>query len=102
MAQEKLRTQAYFLDGQDQTKLDGSPDEEFWQKANPISQFLQQEPLEGQPASEKTEIRIAYDKKNLYISEIFYDSEPDQIKAFHRRRDANLNTDNSFTILIDS
>ncbi|MFN3996172.1 DUF5916 domain-containing protein [Algoriphagus sp.] len=102
LAQEKPRIEAYFLDGQDQVKLDGSPDEAFWQNAKPISQFLQQEPIEGQPASERTEIRIAYDRKNLYISAIFYDSEPDQIKAFQRRRDANLSTDDSFTILIDS
>lgn len=101
-AQEKQRIEAYFLTDQDQIKLDGSSDEVFWQNAKPVSQFLQQEPVEGQQASERTEIRIAYDRKNLYISAVLYDSEPEQIKAFQRRRDADLSTDDSFSILIDS
>jgi hypothetical protein len=37
-------------------KLDGTLDDPLWQEATPITNFLQREPYEGQPPSERTEV----------------------------------------------
>ncbi len=47
--------------------LDGKLDEAAWQRATPAADFLQQDPANGQPATEPTLVRIVYDKKTLYI-----------------------------------
>ena len=39
--------------------IDGLLDERLWQAAAPLTGFVQTEPLEGEPASERTEVRIS-------------------------------------------
>jgi hypothetical protein len=51
-------------DGQQPT-IDGRVDEDSWNGAPPYTAFIQQEPDEGQPASERTEVRFLADKKNV-------------------------------------
>ena len=48
-------------------RIDGVLDEAVWQSATPVEGFTQQEPNLGQPATERTEVRILYDSRNLYI-----------------------------------
>ncbi len=55
-------------------KLDGNLDEPQWQLAEPATDFLQRLPNLGQPATEKTEVRILYDHHNLYVGAHCYDS----------------------------
>lgn len=83
-------------------KLDGSVTEGFWQRIQPATGFTQSEPIEGSPASEKTEVRLAYDNKYLYIGVILYDSEPSQIKAYQKRRDQRLIADERFVWIFDT
>src|SRR5713226_5632155 len=60
-AQEPLRTaQASRVDRA--PRLDGTLDDPLWLQATPISNFLQHEPYEGQAPTERTEVRILYDK----------------------------------------
>lgn len=40
--------------------LDGTLNDPLWQLAKPIDDFRQKEPYEGQPATERTEVRILY------------------------------------------
>jgi hypothetical protein len=47
--------------------LDGKLDDAAWKAATPITKFTQQQPHEGQPATQHTEIRILYDDQALYI-----------------------------------
>ncbi len=101
-AQNAREIHAYRLQPEDQIQLDGRLDEEFWEKVEVADGFLQQEPLEGRPATERTEVRIAIDEENMYIGAWFYDSEPDRIKAFQRRRDAELDTDDRFVFILDT
>ena len=51
-------------------KLDGTLDDPLWQSAKPITDFRQKEPFEGQPATEKTEVRILYTRKAVYFSNL--------------------------------
>ena len=82
--------------------LDGKLDEPLWNNITGIKDFLMQEPIEGGKPTENTIIKIAYDENYLYIGAIFYDSEPDEIKAFKMRKDAPLNTDDRFMWILDT
>lgn len=83
-------------------KIDGKLDDAVWQKALFQGDFLQREPNEGAPASEKTEIGILYDDKNIYFGARCYDSEPDQIRGTEMRRDASPGRDDYFDIVLDT
>ncbi|NND78877.1 MAG: carbohydrate binding family 9 domain-containing protein [Maribacter sp.] len=92
---------AYFLN-KTELHLDGLVDEAFWMYIPPSGNFLMQEPKEGGEPTEQTEIRIAYDKQNIYISVICYDSDPEGIKAFQMKRDESLETDDRFRWVFDT
>ena len=51
--------------------LTGRLDDSLWLAAPVISDFLQHEPFEGQPATERTEVRILYDSQRVYLGVIF-------------------------------
>jgi hypothetical protein len=59
-------------------KLDGIVDDPEWTAVEPAASFIQQEPNEGAVASERTEVRFAFDDENLYIGIICFDSDPDE------------------------
>jgi len=68
-------------------RVDGLLDEPLYTSVPPISDFIQQEPQEGLPATEKTEMWLAYDADNVYVSFRCWESEPDRIIANEMRRD---------------
>ncbi|MCX6134678.1 MAG: DUF5916 domain-containing protein [Ignavibacteriales bacterium] len=67
--------------------IDGNLNEPQWKLAQPISDFTQQDPDEGAPASQKTEIRILYDDDAIYFGCTMYDNEPSKIVGRLARRD---------------
>ncbi len=71
----------------DRIELDGLLSESFWARIPAIDDFRQREPGEGTPATERTEVRIAYDDDNLYIGIEAFDSRPDLIVARLLQRD---------------
>lgn len=81
--------------------LDGRIDEDVWAEAVPITDFTQQEPVEGGPPSRATEIRAAFDADNLYIGAILYD-DPSGIIASQRQRDGSLFTDDRLSFILDT
>ncbi len=83
-------------------KVDGSLSDPVWQTARLVSDFRQREPNEGEPATEKTEVRILYTRHAVYFGIHCYDSEPSRIVATELRRDVSQNLDDHFEILIDS
>jgi len=54
--------------------IDGKLDESAWAKATPITEFRQQNPREGDAASQRTEVRVLYDERAIYIGARMYDS----------------------------
>ena len=68
-------------------KLDGTLDDREWQSATPVSNFLQREPFEGQAPTEKTEVRILYDKHDVYFGVLCFDSDAGKIVESELRRD---------------
>ena len=69
--------------------IDGDVSDAVWAKAEVIDEFYQTEPDTGQPASERTELRILYDTDNLYIAVYAYDRNPDLIRATTKNRDGS-------------
>lgn len=72
--------------------LDGNLSEPIW-KSEPIKDFIQRDPAEGSPATEKTEVWIAYDDNNVYVAAHLYDTKPEFIDASLARRDGYTNSD---------
>jgi len=68
-------------------RIDGALDEPLYSSVRPISDFIQQEPREGEPASEKTEVWLAFDDDNVYVSFRCWESEPNRVVASDMRRD---------------
>ena len=73
-----------------------------WAKAVAVSGFLQEQPDEGQPVSERTEVRVIFTKDTLYIGAVMYDREPGSIIVSDARRDAPLDDTDSFQMIVDT
>ena len=86
----------------DPIKIDGRLDEPAWSQAEAASDFRQESPTEGAPASEKTEVRVLYDSKNVYIGIRAFDSEPTRINARDLVRDSRFDTDDRVEIILDT
>jgi len=104
--EEKERTRpsvrAVALQDDEKVLLDGRLDEPLWKRIEPAKGFRQREPVEGAPARESTEVRIAYNRKNLYIGATLHDSDPTGIIGFQKQRDASLRSDDRFQIILDT
>ena len=68
----------------------------------PATGFVQQEPNNGEPSTEQTEVRIAFDDDNLYLGVICLDSQPNNIVVTQNRRDGSLENTDSVQILFDT
>src|SRR5438552_10821660 len=84
-------------------RLDGVLDDQVWQKAAVIQEFTQQEPREGAPASERTEVRVLYDGRSLLIGVHAFDANPQGIVATEMRRDSDrLLDEDNFELIVDT
>jgi hypothetical protein len=96
-----IQLPAKLLDGAPPT-IDGTVNDEAWLSVEPYSNFIQTDPIEGAPASERTEVRVLYDKTNLYIGVIAFDSEPGKIVVNQSRRDADITEADAILIVLDT
>jgi hypothetical protein len=98
----RLAMDALRLDAGERVIMDGRLDEAFWQRVAPASQFRQQEPQEGAPATEQTEVRVAYDAQHLYIGVLLHDRDPRGVIGRALQRDAGLGSDDRFMFILDT
>src|SRR6185503_4236633 len=77
-------------------RIDGRLDDEVWQKATPITDFIQKEPVEGGKPTDAMDVRIAYDDDALYVGARMF-SKDGRIQAPLGRRD---NVDQAEHILV--
>jgi hypothetical protein len=82
--------------------IDGVVEDSIWATAQVITDFVQAEPYEGEPATEKTEVRLLYDKTHLYLGVICYDTDPSGIIVTDSRRDSSLDDTDSFRAIFDT
>jgi hypothetical protein len=80
--------------------VDGRFDEPVWAEAPPITEFIQEDPAEREPGTERTEIRVAYDDDAIYIGATLYDSFP--VTTRLSRRDAPNSDFDFITVSLDS
>ena len=85
-------------------RLDGQLDEQVYHTVQAITGFIQQNPDEGAPATEKTESWILFDERNLYVAARIWDSAPpSEWVADEMRRDATqLRQNDTFAVVFDT
>ena len=84
-------------------RIDGKLDEEIYARTPAITGFVQQEPDEFAPATEKTEAWIFFDNDNVYVSARNWESRPERRVANEMRRDtAQLRQNDTFAVLFDT
>lgn len=75
-------------------ELDGHLDEAVWRTSSPASGFRQQQPHEGEPVTQRTEVRFAYDDEALYVGARMNDSlGADGVRTRLVRRDRSADAD---------
>ena len=83
-------------------EIDGHRNEAAWAAAQVIHDFTQQSPDEGQPISERTEVRMLYNREKLYIAFECYDSQPGKVVANEMRRDGQLWQNDNVYVMLDT
>jgi uncharacterized protein DUF5916 len=83
--------------------VDGLLEDPIYGRVPAIGDFVQQEPHEGEPATERTEIWIFFDARNIYFAVRCLDDQPDRIIANEMRRDSNnIFQNDNVQIVIDT
>ena len=85
-------------------RIDGTFDEALYTSVPAMTDFVQVEPDPGAPATEKTEVWIAFDENNFYLSFRCWDSQPERRVATEMRRDGNnlYNGNDVISIFVDT
>jgi hypothetical protein len=81
--------------------VDGRLDEADWARAEPFDAFVQSFPTEGAPPSQRTEVRVLYDDRTLYVGIRCHDTEAGRVLAPLGRRDKPPASDN-VQVVIDA
>jgi hypothetical protein len=81
-------------------QVDGRLDEPVWRQAMQVTEFTQRDPQEGQPSSQRTEVRIAFDENAIYVGARLFDTE--SVSTRLGRRDSSLPGSDWFTVSLDS
>src|SRR2546423_4818227 len=82
--------------------IDGRLTDPVWLDATPITGFVQRELHEGQPVTERTEVRILTDGEALYIGAWLFDREPGGIVPGEKVRDVSLDNSDYFAVILDT
>ncbi|MCZ6679053.1 MAG: DUF5916 domain-containing protein [Candidatus Poribacteria bacterium] len=83
-------------------KIDGKLDELCWQKAAQAGDFIQFEPLTGEPATQATKVYLLYDLNRLYIGFECFKADMNILAANSTRRDSFFFSDDHVEVLIDT
>jgi hypothetical protein len=84
-------------------KVDGKLDEDVYSAVPSISDFIQQDPVEGEPATERTEAWVLFDDRNIYITARLWDSHPEREIANEMRRDGpSILQNETFGVIFDT
>ena len=82
-------------------RIDGRLDDAIWRDAQHITRFVQQNPVEGAPATEATDVWIAYDSQNFYLAVHAHYEDPSLMRANRIDRDQAFD-DDSIAIYFDT
>ena len=83
--------------------VDGKLDDEVYSRVQPMSDFIQTDPVAGERATEQTDVWIFFDDKNIYFSARCWETQPDRIVANELRRDhRNIVQNDNLAFLFDT
>ena len=74
--------------------IDGRLDDAVWRNALQVNEFVQQQPLDGAPATEPTDVWISYDSQNVYLAVHAHYQNPAIMRANRVDRDQAFRDDN--------
>ncbi|MGB5434797.1 MAG: DUF5916 domain-containing protein [Maribacter sp.] len=81
--------------------IDGVADDSAWQDTDVADDFFMVLPMDGRKALEKSEIRMAYDDKQIYLVATFYNSTKGKNFVESLRRDFNFGKNDNFLLFLD-
>jgi len=82
--------------------LDGILDDEAWISAEPATDFVQAEPHEGQAATERTTVRLLFDRDALYVGVRCDDAMAAALIVNDIRKDFTPGEQDSFEVILDT
>lgn len=82
--------------------IDGRLDDPIWGEGQRFTDFVQRDPVEGQPATERTEVRILTDGEALYVGAWLYDRDVQNIVPGERLRDVTISNSDYFGFILDT
>jgi hypothetical protein len=82
--------------------IDGNLSEAAWATAPLAQDFLQNEPREGEPSAELTQVRVLYDNQNLYIGAYLHDSKIKDIIINDLKKDFSGDGTDTFEVVLDT
>lgn len=90
------------LTSADSVRLDGILDDEVWSRAAAATDFRVREPNVGDPASERTDVRVLLDADRLILGVMLHDRQPDRIFGNQMQRDQSFDADDRFIWTLDT
>jgi len=100
--QDEGRPQITCIPAQDPLRLDGWLNEADWERADSIIIAAMVEPEENGQSTYPTVVKILVDQKNIYIGLVCFDEQPDEIVAFSKARDAELENEDNIKLILDT
>jgi hypothetical protein len=82
--------------------LDGRLEEPGWRTASPATDFIQQSPYPGEPATQRTEVRFLYDEANLYIGVTCFQSADAPLVIGDITQDFNFGQSDALNVILDT
>jgi hypothetical protein len=82
--------------------IDGALDEAVWREAPVAGAFLQSEPDEGEPATQQTEVRVAYDDEALYLGIFAHESSRADIIVGDLKKDFDTARTDMIQFVVDT
>ena len=82
--------------------VDGRLDDAVWRRAARITDFIQRQPVDGAPATEDTDVYVAYDSANIYLGFHAHYADPGIMRANRTDRDRAGFSDDLFVVYFDT
>jgi hypothetical protein len=83
-------------------KVDGWMNEKVWEEADSITQLTMVEPLENGTPSFPTIVKVLVTPKNIFLGFICYDDQPEEVVAFSKARDSELEDEDYLKVIFDT
>lgn len=100
--QEISRPVIYSVSTTQDIKLDGWMNEKAWEEADSITQLTMVEPLENGTPSFPTIVKVLVTPKNIFLGFICYDDQPEEVVAFSKARDSDLEDEDYLKVIFDT